>query len=256
MILIMINLITLGFIVVPTGTETVKEPSEISYRDLYERYQTSLSCPCKRIANYYRDFVEISITYHPVCKSWLISNEWIDQLFNPNLTIFESNDFRLTAGSYFQLLAALCSITSRSVQYAINDLLSRVLLTKYLISQTSIKIQIEEEISFTLNSAANSIRQQHEYIRKITHSNQFESALKTPKTFVFNYMLPGNPAGKGLHFYPRIIYTNDSMTCNCIESSTCSTQAAYLNINHTGYVLSSNKNKCVDEIKADLSCRQ
>lgn len=225
--LVIINLVTYTSLVALTQTITIEKPSQIAYTTLYEKHPNSLSCPCKNIAIRYEDFIKISIQYHPICSSWFISDVWKSKLFVSNWNAFVWNDFRITAGNYFQLLDALCSVARRSVQSSINDLFSKVLLTKYLLPSMSLSTKSRDEISFALNATANKMQQHNAFIRKAFHSNQFQTIFKTPRTIVYVAAGPGSILYQSLYFYPRIIDTSENTSCNCADQSTCSTAALY-----------------------------
>ena len=236
LLLTTINLITYTSLIVQTQTVTISKPSQTVHTTLQEKYENSLSCPCGNIAIDYTDLVNISIKYHSVCESQFISDAWIHQLFIPNTTNLLPNDIRVIASSHFQLLATLCSTAKRSVQNAVNDFFSKILLTKYLLSSTSLNIQIHEEISFALSSTANILRQQNEYIRKTIQSNQHETAFLTPR--FIEYILDYSPlyAYQGFNFVPTSIDTEGSMSCDCVSTPNCSGQSFFYGVGAVMYV--------------------
>lgn len=234
--LITLNLITYTSLIVQTQTVTISKPSQTVHTTLQEKYRNSLSCPCGNIAIDYTDLVDISIKYHPVCESQFISDAWIHQLFISNTKNILPNDIRVIASSHFQLLATLCSTAKRSVRNAVNDFFSKILLTKYLLSSTSLNIQIQEEISFVLNSTANILRQQNEYIRKTIESNQHETAFTTPR--FIEYIIDQSPffAYQGFNFVPTSIDTEGSTSCDCVSTPNCSRQSFYYGVDAVMYV--------------------
>ena len=236
LLLTTINLITYTSLIVQTQKVTISKPSQTVHKTLQEKYGSSLSCPCRNIAIDYTDLINVSIKYHPVCDSQFISDAWIHQLFIPNTKDFFSNDIRVIASSHFQLLATLCSTAKRSVQNAVNDFFSKILLTNYLLSSTSLDVQIHEEISFALNSTANILRQQNEYIRKTIQSNQYETAFTTPR--FIEYILDYSPffAYQGFNFIPTSIGTEGGVSCDCVSTPNCSGQSFYYGVNAVMYV--------------------
>ena len=225
--LVIINLITYTSLAALTETITIEKPSQIAYTVLHEKYPDSLSCPCKNIAIRYEDFIKISIRYHPICASLFISDVWISELFVSNLNAFVWNDFRITAGNYFQLIDAFCTVARRSVKSSIDDLSSKVLLTKHLLSSTSLSTKSRDEISFALNATGNRMQQHNAFIRKAFHSNQFQTIFKTPRTIEYFSAGPGSILSDNLYFFPRIIDTSENTSCTCADQSTCSTTASY-----------------------------
>jgi hypothetical protein len=231
-----INLITYASLIVQTQTVMIQKPPETIYTNLLKKYPNSLSCPCEHIAIDYKDLINISIKYHPVCESQFISDAWIHHLFIQNISGFLPNDFRLIASSYFQLLATLCSTAQGSVQNAVNDFFSKIFLTKYLLLSTSLNIQIHEEIWFVLNSTANTVRQNNEFIRKTVHTNQFQTAFTTP-SFIEYIVTPLGPSTlQGFHFEPIVITTKENIPCNCVYTPSCSAQSIYHDVDAVMYV--------------------
>jgi hypothetical protein len=245
--LTIINLMTYASVIIQTQTVTIQKPSQTIYTTLQEKYQNSLSCPCKNIAINYTDLMNISIKYHPVCESRFISDAWIHQLFIRNINNFQWNDFRVIASSYFQLLTTLCSTAQRSVQNAVNDFFSKSFLTKHLLSSTSLNIQIHEEIWFVLNSTANTLRQQNEFIRKTVHSNQFETAFKTPRIIEYIASEAMTFMYQGFHFIPTTIDMKENMSCNCVSMPNCSAQSIYYGVNTVMYVYNFETKKLLEK---------
>jgi hypothetical protein len=96
---------------------TVKNPSEANFNVLYNKYHSTLHCPCSEITTPYGSFISISPVFHPVCRSWLVSNEWIEYLtsIRGRLNHYEPDDFRSNARSVFNALATLCDLANVTI---------------------------------------------------------------------------------------------------------------------------------------------
>ena len=61
-------------------TVIVPNPSLEKYQQLYERYSSTLACPCTHISVKYGSFMRINYTLHQVCNSVYVSQKWNDFL--------------------------------------------------------------------------------------------------------------------------------------------------------------------------------
>ncbi|CAF4262465.1 unnamed protein product, partial [Adineta steineri] len=74
------------------------------YYDLKDKYDDMLSCPCSNVTIPYEDFVNNTITFHPVCSSMFITEQWFAALYSTDASKHGVADFRTTAShqvSYF-----------------------------------------------------------------------------------------------------------------------------------------------------------
>ncbi|CAF0788849.1 unnamed protein product [Adineta steineri] len=101
---------------------TVSHPSLDTYEQLYNDYPTTLYCPCSEISIPNKVFLNVTFVLHQVCSSDLVSLEWLHYLrsFDPTHLSPESDtsfsqDFRKMGASYFQLLAAFCSLAEMNI---------------------------------------------------------------------------------------------------------------------------------------------
>lgn len=80
-------------------TITVSYITPLIFNELYLKHAATLSCPCSTTTMPYNAFLYNNITFHPVCSSIFISQQWIDALYLPNTNVYEIWDFRTTANS-------------------------------------------------------------------------------------------------------------------------------------------------------------
>ena len=59
---------------------TIRNPLGDDFNKFYEQYRSTLHCPCHQITIAYGLFMSISPVFHPVCTSWLVSEEWFRYL--------------------------------------------------------------------------------------------------------------------------------------------------------------------------------
>ncbi|CAF3993792.1 unnamed protein product [Adineta steineri] len=69
------------------------------FDELYLEYNETLSCPCSTTMVPYKNFVSQKFTFHPVCSSIFVSQQWIEALYLFNASKYVPFDFRTTASS-------------------------------------------------------------------------------------------------------------------------------------------------------------
>ncbi|CAF1333920.1 unnamed protein product [Adineta steineri] len=101
---------------------TIQDPSLDTYEQLYKDHPTTLYCPCSQISISNEVFLNVTFVLHQVCSSDLVSLEWLHYLisFDPthlplDINFKNAEDFRKMGVSYFQLLAAFCSLAEANI---------------------------------------------------------------------------------------------------------------------------------------------
>lgn len=96
------------FISTEMVTKTKSLHSLEQYENLEEKYKHLLSCPCSTISVHYSDIIEIQPTYHQLCQSDFVKNEWVHSLKEaPGM--YAITGFRVLHFSYFFSLALICN---------------------------------------------------------------------------------------------------------------------------------------------------
>ncbi|CAF1270809.1 unnamed protein product [Adineta ricciae] len=73
-------LLVYNSVITITQTVIVLSPTITQYSQLYEKYPQTLTCPCSKISIDYGTFFRIEYTFHPVCYSDFVTDNWIDYL--------------------------------------------------------------------------------------------------------------------------------------------------------------------------------
>ncbi|CAF1392182.1 unnamed protein product [Adineta steineri] len=102
---------------------TILNPSLDTYEQLYKDHPTTLYCPCSEISILNQVFLNVTFELHQVCSSDLVSLEWLYYLISfdptdlppPKFRFPLTEDFREMGASYFQLLAAFCSLAEMNI---------------------------------------------------------------------------------------------------------------------------------------------
>lgn len=93
-VLFYITLITPQF-----RTVTISHVTPAIFNRLYLEHDKALSCPCSAATVPHGDFTSDTITFHPVCSSIFVSEEWIQALYYINASRYGVTDFRTTANA-------------------------------------------------------------------------------------------------------------------------------------------------------------
>jgi len=149
------------------------------FSKLYSQYGDSLSCPCSTISISYETFVSNTITFHPVCSSFFVNQQWIDALYIPSRSKFGVGDFRTTAVSQFQLLSSLCSIAQDIIFRTEIDLNNKELSTTHLLHKSKIRLEIDAITQSFKSDLSTQIMSLIDYIQLITETNNFVTSLNT-----------------------------------------------------------------------------
>jgi hypothetical protein len=96
---------------------TIQNPSRMVFEQLHDEYSSTITCPCTNIAISYKLFTSLSPKFHPVCSSLFVSNAWIvsTSALNTVNSDYDILDFRSSGPTFFNALAALCSLSQITV---------------------------------------------------------------------------------------------------------------------------------------------
>ncbi len=194
-------------------------PSASDYDELFDKYSTTLSCPCNRVSIPYGSFVTILHKYHPVCSSWVVSDAWINHWFKPDISDYFQLDFRSSASGHFQLLASFCSLAKRSVEDAIENFRMNTLLSTHVVDRQTFNSNSEAQTSSMKILTTIAFRRLLDLVRSTTHSNLLQSALQTTVTNIIIYNVGDRKIVSSIGGY---YYKPDGQICSCTTQLTCS----------------------------------
>ncbi|UJR13165.1 hypothetical protein I4U23_000188 [Adineta vaga] len=167
----------IAFVSPQTRFITISNITPSVFNQLRNEHGETLSCPCSTTTITYRNFVFNSISFHPVCSSIFISEEWIDTLYFSNASAFLVMDFRTTAYSQFKLLAALCKFCQETIFQIEIDLDNNTLITAKLLSENEVRSQVIGNIELIQSSKPIQVLLSLYFLQIISQSNSFISSL-------------------------------------------------------------------------------
>ncbi|UJR06613.1 hypothetical protein I4U23_010897 [Adineta vaga] len=186
-------------------TVTISEVTSAVFNDLYRDHADTLICPCSTNAIPYKDFVSNTITFHPVCSSLFVSQQWISALHFDKASDYGMTDFRTSASSqnliYQQQqglamnpsgasiytmrlnkrrqLGSLCALSQSIVLHNQNDIGDKDFLTISLLPEAQIQSEVTAAVEFSKSSASVGISSFLNYLRIANQANNLISALNT-----------------------------------------------------------------------------
>ena len=222
---IFLLIVTLTILLLYTSTvpvlQTVTVPAHTldQYYHLYEKYSQTLTCPCTKISINYETFIHVNYSFHHICNSIFVTEQWTTYMENSIPSLYWTNDFRLVGLHQFVALRAFCDqveqvIAAGLVQFYANKYVSAFVTSLDLLRSQAAAFT-KQFISSTTNSFSSSLR----LIRDTTQVNALFSALFT------NYYLvvPTNS------FTLNSFYVTYDGDCDCRTSSGCITRVEIYN---------------------------
>ncbi|CAF1287551.1 unnamed protein product [Adineta ricciae] len=199
----------------------VPVPSYEEYARLNSSYSQTLSCPCKQISISYKAILDVNYTFHQICTSIFVSEEWINTIPKADPTSINPNDFRMNFIYRFRALSDFCTLSNQTISNALNQFYSsqyiRSSVTSYKVLELQIQALITEFKLFTINDFLSSISM----IRETTQSNSLTSGTLSSHDFFTG------PSGSSVSTAQRT-YNN----CSCAHSAQC-TESTYIWDNST-----------------------
>ncbi|CAF3643756.1 unnamed protein product [Adineta steineri] len=203
-----------------TKTITVATPTLTKYEQLYSEYSQTLTCPCKHISINYEKFLSIEYTFHQVCTSFFITDEWIAYTMMSNEATFTTINFQWTGSNAFQALRAFCELVESTINNSLIQFNSTQYITASVASLDLWKSQTQSFIDQFRSSTTNTFVSSLNTIRNATHGDSLVSGLLT------NIVLS---VGKSISNEPLVFADTPSYsTCSCELSSRCIVQSTVL----------------------------
>jgi len=208
-------------------TKDFNKPSFDRYNELIDIYGEQLKCSCSSISSTYSQFVQIEPSFHPICSSSFVSDEFIDQ-FRMNSASNE-RDYRRILPAHIQYLQGLCQISVSLVTNSKEQFLSSLFLTKYLLPNDEFRRTMNSSIEYVRLSAPNLFTTISLLTRNVNFGNSIISRYETN----FKYFLRSYDHMSVFESFltESMIYDNN---CSCALQANCTSQAYILGIEITG----------------------
>jgi hypothetical protein len=183
--LISISIISLyTSISIHVQTKVMNFPTQIEYEKLLEKYPNSLQCPCTQISILYDDFAKIKPSFHQVCSSDFVSQEWIDFTFGTNTTFIWPMDVRTNMSAMWQIIAALCKYSNATFTEILSSFVSTQLTSSTILPKNLLETQINIIINLIHQTASDTLLQSLAVSHEITQSSGLLSDLLTNSIYL------------------------------------------------------------------------
>ncbi|CAF2879049.1 unnamed protein product [Rotaria sp. Silwood2] len=212
-----------------TVNVTVHNPSEKKFKEIYDKYRDTLKCPCSRVSAQYSEFAYFQVTFHEVCNSEFVSQEWIDEVYGANVSFIPPNDVRTILSHFWQLIRSFCTLTNIYLIDASNEFNSSNLVSLSAQPQHIIETKINTSLNFAINSAIINLKKNLLITRETILVNGQISILGTNYFLYIDFVQ--------LSFYPPfgigINTTYFSDGCSCENHNGCPRSAVVFEFNET-----------------------
>jgi hypothetical protein len=192
---------------------TISHPTQEQYESL-----PNPTCSCSQSSLSYDQFFSSQPSFHQVCSSQFVSDDWIEAIyFGNNTTYFLPIDFRASAIGQFQALASFCRLTQAYVFQSLSSFGSTSFISSQVLSESVLQAKVRTFLDRFTQQTPNMFRTQIQLISDIIMGNQVINGLETSmypslswETVMFKIALNVN-----------IFQQEDGSWCWCVESLFC-----------------------------------
>ena len=202
-------------------TVTINDPTVDKYVELYDQYSQTLSCPCTKILINYEDILEIQYLFHPICYSDFIDQEWITLLnFYSAPNHAHMKDLFFASSQIFQGLKSFCS----SIENILSNNLNKFYRNEYVSAYVKSSQLFNSEVILLIDQFRNALINDYFLFFSMIHETTEGNALLSVQMTNFE-MYPWNETT--VRIRPA-----EFGNCSCSYSSSCTTEAAFINYNN------------------------
>ena len=222
--------ITIGLLlIVEANTKIIIYPNQEEFDGLPHDAQ----CPCTQLSIPYGSFLNVQVRFHQVCSSDLISNRWINAIFENlyhNRSYYVA-DFRSIGSGHFQVLRSLCQLSNRYFNDSLQSLYSRSFVSSKALDRNTLQSTIDGYMEdFQLNIPL-IFKSRIELIKQFTFSNQLIPALDSTIYIVLRKLKTEGVNYTQLSTSIRSTANGDGSFCACVYSYDCREQSGIFYLN-------------------------
>ena len=186
-ILIILNIYTSQS--VQTINKTILSPSQVEYEALQEQYPNTLQCPCSVVSIAYKEFVQITPTFHQLCSSNFITAHWYQSLLYPFSLRYEI-DFRKLSSSYFKTLHLFCDMALLIMSATNVRFSSTVFVNSHVISRLELETQINASVVTFQSTTVADFLYTSSLVSDFLRANEYASGLEINTIYAADYAVP------------------------------------------------------------------
>ena len=170
LVLIIILLIYTSFRV-QVKSETIEAPTQSVYENLRKKYADTLECLCEKISIPYGKFVNITPSFHQVCSSDFVKQNWIDFTFEIDRTSIWPIDIRQTLSSLWRLIATLCQTSINTTNNALDQFTDSPLTSLMILPEELLKAKMEANLEDLRQISSATLTRPLTFIQRIIQAN-------------------------------------------------------------------------------------
>jgi hypothetical protein len=194
-----------------TKTVNVETPTLAQYSQLYATYPQTLTCACTTISINYGKFFDVEYSFHQVCNSIFVTENWINFLATSGARqSLYYDDFRASGTFTFQALSAFCDLINSTISDSLTRFYSSQYVSAFVTPLELFHSQAESLLLQFISTTTNEFLLSVDMIRDITQSNSLLSGLLSNYGFSLTY---------GSAFVTSYSLTYGD--CQCSFSATC-----------------------------------
>ncbi|CAF1430382.1 unnamed protein product [Adineta ricciae] len=196
--------------------KTVPHPTESVYLQLKTKYNDDATCSCTQLSTSFGKFISITPTYHPICSSDFVSDDWLNflALFTSYMTI-SGLRYQKNFVTQFSILNIFCTNAAQTVEDARGVFLENRYVTSEVVDGSTFQEHFSSLVEQWKLTTQNQYQRLIELIQQTTQGNRLASYLQ-------NVDFRLNLTTKEM-FYQPLNYSN----CSCELSGLCSMSIEY-----------------------------
>lgn len=214
---VIILLLLIMVILIYTGQVRISERIEVVrplYNDLKRLsivHSETLQCLCDNVAIRHESFVHLVPSFHQLCSSELIGEDWIDRTRISSIS-YISDDFSYTASRFFVTLSSLCRLSNETVMNALDTFKSSRLITLEMLNENVFVEHVETMIKTFQSLMEFNFYQSFDFIEYSSETNSFLSALFS--NIVVSIDL-------NTYYVSNLVRVYENKSCHCDITSSC-----------------------------------
>ncbi|CAF4012189.1 unnamed protein product [Rotaria sp. Silwood1] len=208
-----------------TNITTIDISSADDYVKLTKKYTShsstsKLECPCKIVSIAHSSYIhQLEPSFHDICSSDAISNEWLNILFEIYLNLDYPpsyiHTFEGTAFAHYQALKMMCDLIKEAVDAARTLFMSSTVITSQMIYPDQFEKDTKAAIEQFQRNIPNNFLHVLELVRGFNQANGLISVYST-NWHMFPVSADVNVEPAIISFEP--LYYGE---CNCATTATC-----------------------------------
>ncbi|CAF3326085.1 unnamed protein product [Rotaria sp. Silwood2] len=207
-------------------TKNILYPSMLKAQQIQNDYSNTAQCPCAKIAIPLDRFITVQPTFHQICSSVFVTDEWRNELTADlsNMSYYvKIGDYRGFISAHLQFVSGLCEQSIVQVNDAVRSFTSTSLVASQLLSETTFNTRLANLSSRAGANAPTIFVRAFQLVRNINHGNALMSIYRSN----FEFVTRQNPIASLSTLMTHSMTYNETPNCLCGQESRCLNSAAF-----------------------------